>query len=479
MLPWTEKYRPKTRSDLFGNEVAINSLYLFLKKWNRASSNPAILLIGPPGCGKTSSAYVVANDLNYVITEVNASDTRSKITLQNTLRFTTQFERLDSDSTQQLILMDEVDGISGRNDRGGLTEFIKLLKETRVPIICTANDPESDKIIDLIKKTKMRSLVFERADELEIFDILIKIVKLEKLAFDETNLQIIAESASGDIRAAINELQSFYFGSDVYSLEKRDKQVVLLELFTRLFKSKNMLDARSVWSNAPSDYSFLLLTLFDIAYKQCSSSNDLYMTYEQLALADLTLTRIMRTQDYSLLRHFFNFIGPGLFLSRKKAVYSKITKIDSYPSGFRLRGIAKNKNKRAILLSEKASPKLHISKSYFVREEYNYASQILLGKKGAEIAAWLDLDDDEIESLMKIDTKSKLSDEMEAARIRVGERRILDGEKTSSNSFLLDSVFLEHDGQIDESEDNEKEDSDQTNTEMDNDESQSSLDDFF
>ena len=66
-LPLVEKYRPKTKTDLIGNEVAINGLILFLKRWTPRKAPMASLLLGPAGSGKTSSVYAIAKDLGYTI----------------------------------------------------------------------------------------------------------------------------------------------------------------------------------------------------------------------------------------------------------------------------------------------------------------------------------------------------------------------------------------------------------------------------
>ena len=159
--PWFEKYRPKSRHDLIGNKIAINGLYLFITKWKRMNSKVA-LLIGPPGCGKTSAVYAIARDLGYSVTEVNASDTRKKDSIKEILGTAVRTVSFNQKVSGKLILMDEVDGLSGRFDRGGLAEFLKISKQSVYPIICTANDPDSD-IIDKIncsmiglKSTKKR-----------------------------------------------------------------------------------------------------------------------------------------------------------------------------------------------------------------------------------------------------------------------------------------------------------------------------------
>ena len=96
-LPLVEKYRPKTKTDLIGNEVAINGLILFLKRWTPRKAPMASLLLGPAGSGKTSSVYAIAKDLGYTIMEVNASDSRNKQSIKDILEPATRFSELESE----------------------------------------------------------------------------------------------------------------------------------------------------------------------------------------------------------------------------------------------------------------------------------------------------------------------------------------------------------------------------------------------
>ena len=68
----TEKYRPKSTDELIGNKHAIKELVKCIKECKPA------LLVGPPGIGKTSSVYAVANEYGYRVLEFNASDERKK-----------------------------------------------------------------------------------------------------------------------------------------------------------------------------------------------------------------------------------------------------------------------------------------------------------------------------------------------------------------------------------------------------------------
>jgi replication factor C subunit 1 len=114
------------------------------------------MLSGPPGIGKSSSARIVAKELGYNVLEFNASDNRSKKTIESLLKdmcTSSSIVRYGENNTafknRSVIIMDEVDGVSA-NDRGGLGALILIIKKTRVPMICIANDRHNRKLQSLM-----------------------------------------------------------------------------------------------------------------------------------------------------------------------------------------------------------------------------------------------------------------------------------------------------------------------------------------
>ena len=68
---WTEKYRPQTLDGVIGNPQAVNDLRNWATQWNRGvPKNKAVVLMGPPGIGKTTSAEALARDMGWGIVDV-------------------------------------------------------------------------------------------------------------------------------------------------------------------------------------------------------------------------------------------------------------------------------------------------------------------------------------------------------------------------------------------------------------------------
>jgi replication factor C large subunit len=368
--------------------------------------------------------------------------------------------------------MDEIDGLSGTHDRGGLSEFIKIVQNSRYPIIGTANDPESNNIIKLIKRKEIRSYTFTRLSEAEIFELLLMITDAEQVDVNDSALDQLVSSSAGDIRAAINELESHIYGTSKIQIEERDKMRTKVDLLNDLFRAKDYKSARKALSRAPSDYYKLLLYLFDETVKQCKTSQEVATAYDQIAHADLVYSRIMRTQNWSLLKYFFDFIGPALNLARTNKQFKKIHKIANIPSSFISRGQSKNINSRALKIAPTVAPQLHISRRRFIHKEFRLFEKIILGNKGSQIAAHLNLDDDQISALSRNHLSSDLEKNIEDARAVVGKHRSESGKMKESTISGLD-IFFNSPKSVEKMKDQEEHEEETSK------QGQLSLDDFF
>ena len=216
LLTFAEKYRPEKYEEILGQDNAIQEIKLFLKQFPKKK---ALILHGPAGTGKTSIVHATANENNFEIFELNASDLRNRQKLEQILAPATEQKSLFKKS--KILLMDEVDGVTG-TDKGGIPELVKIIQQTKFPLIMTCNDVWQSKLSPVRAKSKIVEL--KPLDLGTIISILVKVAEKENLNKDPRYLKLIAIKSQGDIRAALNDLQSYSSSEElvVNINEKRD-----------------------------------------------------------------------------------------------------------------------------------------------------------------------------------------------------------------------------------------------------------------
>uniref|UniRef100_A0ACD5WY38 Uncharacterized protein n=1 Tax=Avena sativa TaxID=4498 RepID=A0ACD5WY38_AVESA len=234
-LQWTEKYRPKVPNDIVGNQSMVKQLHDWLKSWEDQFLHPgqkgkgkkqadggakkAVLLSGPPGIGKTTTAKVVSQMLGLQAIEVNASDSRGKAdskiekgvggSTSNSVKelisnATLNYSDSRTKKPKAVLIMDEVDGMSA-GDRGGVADLIASIKISKIPIVCICNDRYSQKLKSLVNYCLL--LNFRKPTKQQMGKRLMEIARKEGIQAQESAMEELAERVHGDIRMALNHLQ--------------------------------------------------------------------------------------------------------------------------------------------------------------------------------------------------------------------------------------------------------------------------------
>ncbi|TFG35078.1 replication factor C large subunit [Candidatus Thorarchaeota archaeon] len=323
-LPWPERYRPKKLEHIVGNPDAISRIKDWIFLWKRGiPEKRAILLIGPPGTGKTASVGALSNELDMELVEFNSSDKRNKDSIETLVWRAASQQTLDG--RPRIILLDEVDGLSGTSDRGGVGAISKVVKETVHPIIMTANDPDSPRLKDLFKICQV--LIFEPIEHDSIVDVLRNIADQNKIDITQDVISEIAETSAGDLRAAISDLEAYAKrGAAVVSIGSGTRNIRrgTEETIQRLFMTQDPKVARRTLSESELDYDSILLWLEENIHLHLLSPNELNLGFDGLSLADLFLGRIMRNQNWKLLSYFYDFLATGVAVSRTITPYRKV-----------------------------------------------------------------------------------------------------------------------------------------------------------
>ncbi|XP_077379412.1 replication factor C subunit 1 [Festucalex cinctus] len=237
-LLWVDKYRPSSLKAVIGqqgDQSCANKLLRWLQNWYKhhsagatkppaarfgkfgagkddGSGFKAALLSGPPGVGKTTTAALVCEELGFSYVEMNASCTRSKTNLKEVVAESLNNTSIESFykgtsqkvSAKHVLIMDEVDGMAGNEDRGGMQELINLIKNSKIPIICMCNDRNHQKIRSLANYCF--DLRFQRPRVEQIKGAMMSIAFKEGIKIPPPALNEIILASNQDIRQVIHNL---------------------------------------------------------------------------------------------------------------------------------------------------------------------------------------------------------------------------------------------------------------------------------
>ncbi len=374
-IPWAEKYRPRRIQDVVGNEEAKKEYVAWLNSWIRGKpSHKAVLLYGPPGCGKTSIVYATASEYNWELIEINASDVRSREAIQSRV-----FPAMQTGSiygySGKIILIDEVDGVWTREDVGGMDAIIELISKTRYPVVLTANDPWDPKLKDLRESCKL--IEFRKIGKRDIVKVLEDICSREGIHCDRDVLSAIADNAKGDLRAAINDLQTIAMGrktislADLQILGERAEQENMFEVVRTVLTAKTPEQALSVTRLPSLDYEMLIQWLSEnIIAQYAPSYRAIADAYDALSMADIYLSRMKREQIWALLPYVLELITAGVASARERPPF-KFVKY-SFPEKLRILSRMKTKREKFVEATRNAARLLHVSTSTFRTEFLPY-----------------------------------------------------------------------------------------------------------
>jgi len=345
---WSEKYRPQNISDMVGNEESRSSIIEWFTKWKKGTK--PLLLVGPPGIGKTTIAYLVAKQFGYDMIGLNASDVRSKSQINEILS-----PVLGNNSVLgiPMIFVDEVDGIHGRGDFGGAEALIEILKEPTVPIVLAANSYTSDKMKSIQKVVK--TIHFKPIPPRLLKVYLENILKKESIDIGLGSVIKIIDKSRGDIRSMINLTQSLVTGFNPQT-EKSFESINVEDGVNAFFKANSIDEARSILYSMQIDPKIKIDAFYSSIITSNLDKDTLAKLLEKISEADVLYGKIMKTQNWRLLR-YLNEILIGIYQHDERIRYSQYNL--SWPLLNRIRWDGKKIKAFSFIMAKK----LHLSSS--------------------------------------------------------------------------------------------------------------------
>ncbi|MBU2612485.1 MAG: hypothetical protein KKB62_02070, partial [Nanoarchaeota archaeon] len=294
----------------------------------------------------------------------------------------------------KIILVDEVDGISA-TDRGGISELIKLIEDSKYPIICTANDAWNQKLSPLRKKCEVIEL--KEISPAGVKSILNEILKKEKTTVNPGVINKISINSNGDLRSAINDLETFSKLGKEESMEidSRNKKTDIFKVIRHIFQDKVSVEMLGAFDkvNMPLDEIILWI---EENIPRVYSGVELVKAYQRLGNADIFKGRIYRQQYWRFLVYENALLSYGVSEAkgeREKKGFYKYSK----PGRILKIWINNQKHAKRKTIAMKLSKATHIGHKRVLRE-WKEVIKIL---KNPFVQKQLKLDEDERNYILK------------------------------------------------------------------------------
>ena len=349
-MMWSEKYRPQRFTDLLGNEDSRKFFLGWFEKWKKGTK--PLLLVGPPGIGKTTLANLAGKNFGYDMISLNASDVRNKKNIQEILQPVLGNQTVLG---KPMIFIDEVDGVHGRSDYGGVEALINILKEPTVPIILAANNDSSDKMKKIRKVVKTISLRPLPPRLLRLY--LNMVLEKENANINPGRLFKLVSESNGDIRSMLNSAQALVTGFEP-STERTFESLDVEEGINAFYKAQSIDEARAVLYSMRIDPREKISAFYSSIITSNISNSELEKFLQVISEADMLYGRIMKTQEWRLLR-YLDSILLGLYKKDITIRYSK------YNLSWQVLNRLRWDGSKFKSISSNFSKQLHISSSMF------------------------------------------------------------------------------------------------------------------
>ena len=381
-LMWSEVYRPQRVEQMVGNESARLAIVKWLAGW--VSGAKPLLLIGPPGTGKTTVVHALARQFDYDLIEMNASDVRNRESIE--VRIRPVLDNVSLFGKKTMLFLDEVDGISGREDSGGLDTLVDMMKEPTVPVIMAANE-KSAKIKELGKICK--TIEFGPAPPRLLLMFLDHVLASEGIKLGPGDRISIVNNSQGDIRALLNGAQSRVAG--YATAPKEGVEIDIADAINGYFAAASRQDAAKMIENADATFpdpryqgmdaegrrKDMVAALYSSIVSSHADKDSLAAMLDALSKIDIVVGRVSRGRQWGLLRYVRSMVAHGMYeQSRGKGI-----KYNQYSMPWPMMGPAFARGQTTRKISSTVAPFMHVSRRTFGAFMLPYMVRAMIDEK--------------------------------------------------------------------------------------------------
>ncbi len=308
---YTDKYRPRKLGDILGNKDKLDYIRQWILQFLNGKKRKPLLLNGPPGIGKTTIPYAIKEEFDFDLIEMNASELRDKKRVARILGGAGLAGSLFGRG--KIILIDDADILAGRADYGGAGAIKSILINSPHPVIVTATDIWDKKFAPI--RTECEKIDLKKINKVTIRNHIKMVAKEEGLNLPDDLMEQIAENAEGDLRSALNDLQSLHPGS-------RNRTKDIFNIVRTIFKSRTYDEVKSVTGDI--DYELVKLWIDENIPYEYDEPPDVARAYDALSKGDIFFGRI-RFSNWKLLKYAIDLSTFGVSVAKEKT-YHKFTK---------------------------------------------------------------------------------------------------------------------------------------------------------
>ena len=309
-------YETSSMRDILGNEEAVGRLERFAKDIESGKGRTPLLVFGPPGIGKTAAVHMLAKEFRWNVVEMNASDYRDKESIERKLAAASTSRTLFHE--RNLILLDEIDELALRFDKGAGSAITGLIANSKSPVIFIANDMWDQSISFL--RGRVEPVEFKKLAPPTVQRVITNLCKRCSIQIGAEVADIIANRSNGDARSAINDvyvvMDSKEDVTEVIGL--RDRKVDIFELLDRIFLAgaggAMGAQLRAI-ANTDLTNEMIINWIDENIPKRYIRIGEMKKAFDALAAASLFFTRAARSQYYTYWRYMNVLMLSGVALA--------------------------------------------------------------------------------------------------------------------------------------------------------------------
>ncbi len=393
---FAEKYKPRTLEQLLNQKKAVEKFTSWLKRYIKGETRKIAILSGPSGVGKSILPEIIASQLGLEVVQINPLRISSLDELAETIKNASTMHGLFSPRRGRIIVIDSAENLTEIGSRA-VSTVASILGGSKHPIVVITNNAYQPNLRPLRQMGEV--ITFKRIPWRTIFKFLKEVAEKESLKIPQMTLKEIAVNAKGDVRAALNDLQSLV-GAEEVSLygRQRDTEIDIFTALREVFSAINMKNAHTAIENLPVDYNLFMRWMAENLHLIYTDPKSLAKAFDRLSTADLYARRAAKTGNWSLLRYFFDLLAStGLVSGGKRRGFIPF----SFPSYLKKGALHRDKRAEMKNILVKIATKCHVSrrKAY---TEYLPLIRIMMQSEQLrkEISRFLELERDEEKRLI-------------------------------------------------------------------------------